>query len=117
MILGPNDGYLHANATDEGNITVNASGDAQWVIDVHGFPMPSDYYWRGPLGNELTNKGGRYSVEFLFNQVVVSIKDVTMEDGGSYLFIARNNEREVSLDLFLTVRGKYLENQKPIILF
>ena len=101
---------MEMNTSKDGNITVNASGEAKWVIYISGYPKPDHFSWKNQKGVELIDFNGyRYHKEEKPDHIILTIPGVTMQDGGKYKFIAENRFVEKSIDLFLTVRGRNSE--------
>ncbi len=105
------------NSSNSGNITVNASGEARWVIYFWGYPMPDRFSWKNKKGDELTGERFKYETKINLNKnhVVLTIHEVSMQDGGRYTFTLENKDLEKSMDLFLTVRGTFVISERSII--
>lgn len=75
--------------------------------------MPTDFSWKNPKGIEIGNSFPRFkkTVESKLNQVILTIRDVTMADSGMYkLTVGNFVDPPQTVDLFLTVRGNLVWN-------
>ena len=110
MNSAPGEEYVELETSnEEGNITVNVSGEAKWVIDVRGFPMPYEFHWFSPKKQDLISANNmKYSITYQLDQnnIILTVHSVTMQDAGVYEFSAANSDKSASIFLVLTVLGK-----------
>uniref|UniRef100_A0A8C5ARD4 Neural cell adhesion molecule 1a n=1 Tax=Gadus morhua TaxID=8049 RepID=A0A8C5ARD4_GADMO len=92
----------------EVNATADIGTSAMLACDADGFPEPTSVVKDGQMGN-----WNKYSLNEDGSELL--IKDVTKVDEGDYTCMAKNKagekEEEVSLNVFVTPRITYLNNQ------
>jgi len=98
--------------TDIHNLTVMRGQDARWVLKVETFPSPLVYNWEWRNGKGvLLGSGGKFNIEVKGTTLILLVKVASIENAGPYTITITNkvvNSLKFSLDLFLTVNGKFV---------
>jgi hypothetical protein len=96
---------LESDSSDPIVIQAEKRKEMKIVVNVLA-PENVTFNWYGPQGNQLYPDGRKYGIESRYNQTILKVFDVTLNDVGVYRLDANNSVGKESLSRQVIVQGE-----------